>query len=85
MFVAKQHRGSQAPLGAACLPAPRRGLDMPLLTELENYFSRPCGYKHAAPDGAIPFAQGCATPGQRLLASKAIFVAALPLWKRSGL
>jgi hypothetical protein len=130
MIVAKPHRGSQAPLGAACLPTPSRGLarifhtseagapaccrltrsewskpatcrrsgllafgagyemsglDMPLLTELEDYFSRLCGYKHAAPDGAIPFAQGCATPGQRLLASKAVFVAAPTLWKRSGL
>ena len=63
MSIAKLQPESQAPLGAACRPTPMRGQDMPLLTELENYLAGPRGYKHGAPNGAVPSAQGCEVSG----------------------
>ena len=59
MSIAKLRRGNQAPLGAACRPTASRESNMPLLTELENNLVEPRSYKHGAPNGANPFAQGC--------------------------
>ena len=56
MFIARLRRRDQAPLGAACRPTPSREPDMPLLTELENHLVAH-GYKHGAPNGAVPSAQ----------------------------
>ena len=53
MSIARLQPSNQAPSGAACVPMPQRGSDMPLLTELEKVLVGPCHYKHAAPDGAI--------------------------------
>jgi hypothetical protein len=56
MSIARLPRGHRAPLGAACCVALSREPLMPLLTELDtNPAAR--GYRHAAPDGAIPSAQ----------------------------
>jgi ABC-type Fe3+ transport system permease subunit/DNA-binding beta-propeller fold protein YncE len=59
MDIARLQRVNQAPLGAACHPAPSGAPGMALLTELENDIGGPRGYKHAAPDGAVPPAEGC--------------------------
>jgi tetratricopeptide (TPR) repeat protein len=58
MSIARLPPGNQAPSGAACGPPPSREPSMPLLPELENNPPEPGDYKHAAPDGAIPTAQG---------------------------
>jgi Flp pilus assembly protein TadD len=58
MSIAKLCPGNQAPSGAACVPPPSREPSMPLLPELENNPLEPCDYRHAAPDGAMPSAQG---------------------------
>jgi tetratricopeptide (TPR) repeat protein len=58
MSIARLRPGNQAPSGAACGPPPSREPSMPLLTELENNPLEPGDYRHAAPDGAIPSAQG---------------------------
>ena len=57
MSIAKRHRRSQAPVGAACVLTLAGRRAMPLLTELENNASGLRDYRHAAPDGAIPSAQ----------------------------
>jgi ABC-type Fe3+ transport system permease subunit/streptogramin lyase len=59
MSIAKLQPFNQAPLGAACRSATSGPPSMPLLTELESNIGGPRGYKHAAPDGAIPLAEGC--------------------------
>jgi len=59
MFIAKLRPVNQAPLGAACRSATSGAPDMPLLTELENNVGGPRDYKHAAPNGASPLAEGC--------------------------
>ena len=58
MFIAKSQPVNQAQLGAACRPAQTCEPDMPLLTELENNLEEPRCYKHGAPNGAIPSAEG---------------------------
>jgi hypothetical protein len=55
MFIATFRAESQAPLGAACRPTtPSREPSMPLLTELENHLLGQPGYRHGAPNGAVP-------------------------------
>jgi hypothetical protein len=63
MFIVKLHRGTQAPLGAACRLTPLREPDMPLLTELEHHLLGALGYKHGAPNGANLSARWCALFG----------------------
>jgi hypothetical protein len=60
MFIATSRGERQAPLGAACCPAtPSPELPLPLLTELENYHLGRFGYRHDAPNGAVPLAHEC--------------------------
>ena len=62
MFIARVPRLNQAPLGAACRPTSARRPAMPLLTELKTSFLGSGDYKHAAPDGALAFANGFGLP-----------------------
>jgi hypothetical protein len=52
MSIAGMNSHKRAPLGAACHRTQSREAAMPLLPELVNNPSAPCGYKHAAPGGA---------------------------------
>ncbi len=52
-FSAEPQPVDQAALTAAYRPTPSATPVVPLLTELENRFREPRGYKHAAPDGAF--------------------------------
>jgi hypothetical protein len=64
MSIATFLPGSQAPLGAACrFTTPSSELSMPFLTELENHLPRRPGYKHGAPNGAVPPAHECEKRG----------------------
>jgi len=56
MSIAILRDGNQAPLGAACRPAPSGEPNMPLLTELEDSLVGPPSYRHGAPPGANRFA-----------------------------
>jgi len=56
MFIDKAHRGEQAPLGAACRHALPHRQAVPLLTELEEDLVGLDGYRHVAPNGAVPSA-----------------------------
>jgi hypothetical protein len=66
MFVAKAHQRHQAPLGAAYPVRSMVWNDMPLLMELENDSMGPRRYKHDAPDGAMPSAQGYEVSGLKV-------------------
>lgn len=57
MSIATPPGGSQAPSGAACGSPSASAPSMPLLTELQRIPGETRDYKHAAPDGAISFAQ----------------------------
>jgi hypothetical protein len=60
MSIATFRAESQALLGAACRPStPLRELLMPLLTELKNHLLGLPGYRHGAPNGAVPLAHVC--------------------------
>ena len=65
MSIAELRTGNQAPSGAACGSMPELESPMPLLPELENRSPGPADYKHAAPDGAVPSAQGLEVPSRR--------------------
>jgi hypothetical protein len=74
MFIATFRAESQAPSGAACRPTTRSPEPpMPLLTELGTHLLVSLGYKHDAPNGAVPPTQECemcrpeAAPGARFL------------------
>ena len=60
MLIATLRRGRQAPVGAACpFGRPSPELPLPLLPELEDYHLGRFGYRHDAPDGAIPLVHEC--------------------------
>jgi hypothetical protein len=54
MSIAKVRTGREAPLGAACYLMQTREPAMPLLAELADDLLGPPGYKHGAPNGAMP-------------------------------